>query len=274
MKRVMKKNMRLILIFTLTFVFLMGTVNIEKIKVHVYPFLRGLQHELIIFKTKDFNIKETEHFLIKYETEDKEVINLVARAAEAKYHEVNNVFNYDPKEKAIVIVYDDPQRFIQNSNLNQGKPPMGVYYASTIQIINPRYWIQETQDMETIFLNEGPMIHEYTHLIVDDLTKGNYPLWFTEGMALYQEYVQTGYEWGEDLDYPEQPYTVEELTQSFNELDQILAYKRSFELVKGLVEREGIESLEEVLSKLKKGNSFENAHKEVFSSTLEKTYSE
>lgn len=272
MKRVLKSNIKFILLSLMVFMFLMGTVNMEEIKVRVYPLLRGLQHELIIFKTRNFNMKETEHFMIRYENEDKEIIDLISKAVEDKYDEVNKVFNYNPQEKVMVIVYDDPQKLIKNSNLNQSKPPMGVYYTSTIQIINPKYWIEENQDMEYLFLNEGPMVHEYTHYLVDDLTRGNYPLWFTEGLALYQEYLQTGYQWGKDLDYPADPYTVKELTENFNQLDEMLAYKRSFELVKALVEDKGVESLNKLLKKLKDGISFEDAHMVVYSKTVEEIY--
>lgn len=273
MKRVLKSHVNLVLLSSLlAFILFLGTLNMEDIKVRVYPLLRGIQHELIIFNTKTFNIRETKNFIIRYETEDKEVIDLVAKAAENKYQEVNEVFNYSPKEKSIIIVYNDPQKLMENSNLNQGKPPMGVYYASTIQIINPRYWISEDQDMEDIFINEGPMVHEYTHLVVDDIAKGNYPLWFTEGLALYQEYLQTGYEWGKDLRYPEKPYSVDKLTKNFGDLDEILAYKRSFQLVKGLAEREGLESLSQLLRELNKGRTFEEAHKRVFGKSINEIY--
>ena len=42
-------------------------------------------------------------------------------------------------------------------------------------------------------------VHELTHLVVDDLAGGNFPVWFTEGSALYMEYMLLGYEWGRDL---------------------------------------------------------------------------
>ena len=250
----------------------MGSINIQGIKVRVYPLLRELQHELIIYKTKNYHTRETEHFIIRYEQKDDEIIDLVAKAAEEKYDDVTDMFQYGPENKITVIVYDDPQQLMENTNLKQSKPPMGVYYSSTIQILTPRLWVPEDQDMEFVFLNQGPMVHEFTHLLVDDLTGGNYPLWFTEGLALYQEYVQTGYQWGKDLAYDGKPYSVKELTNDFNGLDEMLAYKRSFELVRGMVEREGFNSLMEVLKELKKGKSFDEAHQGIFSRSVEEIY--
>ena len=272
MKRVLNRNTSRILLLSVAMFILIGSFHFEGIKVRVYPLLRELQYELILFRTKEFHIKETEHFIIRYEQEDEEVIDLVARAAEEKYLDMTKMFQYAPKGKINVIVYENPQLLMKNTNLKQGKPPMGVYYASTIQILSPRLWVDEEEDMEFLFLNQGPMVHEFAHLLVDDLTRGNYPLWFTEGMALYQEYVQTGYEWGKDLAYLGEPYTIEELTTNFHGLDEMLAYKRSFELIRGLAEREGFDGLQEVLKELNKGRELNEAHLKVFGRSVEELY--
>jgi len=272
MGRVFKHRTKRFILVTAIGMLMMGAINFQIVKVHVYPLLRELQHEIIVYKTKDYHIKETEHFIIKHEKYDEEMIDLVAKAAEEKYIEVTKMFEYTPKDKITVIVYDDAQKLMQNTNLEQSKPPMGVYYASTIQILSPRLWVPSDQNMEDIFLNQGPMVHEVTHLLVDDLARGNYPLWFTEGMALYQEYVQTGYEWGENLNYDGAPFTVEQLTNDFSSLNEMLAYKRSFELVRSLAEREGFEKLNQVLRELKKGESFENAHQLVYGRSVNSMY--
>lgn len=272
MGRVFKHRTKRFILVTAIGMLMMGAINFQIVKVHVYPLLRELQHEIIVYKTKDYHIKETEHFIIKHEKYDEEMIDLVAKAAEEKYIEVTKMFEYTPKDKITVIVYDDAQKLMQNTNLEQSKPPMGVYYASTIQILSPRLWVPSDQNMEDIFLNQGPMVHEVTHLLVDDLARGNYPLWFTEGMALYQEYVQTGYEWGENLNYDGAPFTVEQLTNDFSSLNEMLAYKRSFELVRSLAEREGFEKLNQVLRELKKGESFENSHQLVYGRSVNSMY--
>jgi hypothetical protein len=272
MKRVFFRKLRYTIVLSLIAVILTGTIGFNEVKVSVYPWLRDIQHRIIDHRTRNFNIRETEHFVIKYEEEAMEDVDLVALAAEDKYNEITEMFKYSPEKKVTVILYDNPQKLMDNANLKQSKPPMGVYYASTIQILSPNQWIPENQDMEYIFINQGPMVHEFTHLIVDDLTRGNYPLWFTEGLALYQEYVQTGYEWGRNMDYDDQPYTVEELTEEFSQLDETLAYKRSFELVRNLAEREGFDSLLTLLGELQKGKSFEEANYAVFGGTVESIY--
>ncbi|QEK13491.1 hypothetical protein FQB35_15145 [Crassaminicella thermophila] len=257
MRRVFNKK-RNILVLLLIFIMFTGIFYFNDVKVHVYPLLRKIQHELILYKTKDYKVRETEHFLIRYNIEDEETINLVEKASEQYYQQVCDMFHYYPKDKTTVIVYNDPSELMKNASLKQEKPPMGVYFASTIQILSPKLWIPQNEDIEDIFMNEGPMVHEFTHLLVDDLAKGNYPLWFTEGLALYQEYAQTGYEWGKDLSFEGKPYTVKQLTEEFMNLDEMLAYKRSFELVKDIVDTQGFEHLNELLKDLGKGKDYRN----------------
>lgn len=259
MKKVFGRKRNTILL-AVAIVSLIGMFHYEVLKTHVYPILRKGQHELILYKTKDYKVRETKHFLIKYDSEDDEMIDLVAKASEKYYMEVCNMFGYYPKNKTIVIVYDNPEKLMENASLGQGKPPMGVYFASTIQILSPRIWIPEDENIEDIFMNEGPMVHEFTHLLVDDLAKGNYPLWFTEGVALYQEYIQTGYVWGENLSFEENPYTIKQLTKNFHQLDQMLAYKRSFEIVKEMAQTKGFDHLRQILKDLGEGKNLTESY--------------
>ncbi|WZL73085.1 hypothetical protein QBE52_18890 [Clostridiaceae bacterium 35-E11] len=270
MKRVLRKKMKLISTLIIGFIIFMGSLNSDVLKVRAYPLLREIQHELILYKTKHYQQLETEHFIIRYEPEEEAIIDLVAQAAERDYKAVCDMFGYYPKEKTMIIVYHNSENLMKNTNLGQGKPPMGVYFASTIQILSPRLWISEDENMQDIFMNEGPMIHEFTHLVVDDVTKGNYPLWFTEGVALYQEYVQTGYEWGKNASFEGVPYTVEQLAQNFHQLDEILAYKRSFEIVKEIVEDQGFEKINHTLELLGEGKEFDRVHSEVLGTSLQK----
>lgn len=240
-----------------------GIIYYRNIKIRAYPIVRKVQHEWILYKTKDYKVRETKNFIIRYGVEDEDVIELIEKAAERDYENVCSMFDYHPKDKTTVIVYTHPEELLKNSYLKQEKPPMGVYIASTIQILSPKLWISEEENMEDIFMNEGPMVHEFTHLIIDDLTKGNYPLWFTEGVALYQEYVQTGYEWGKNESFEGNPYTVKELTNDFLDLDEVLAYKRSFEIVKDVVKENGFDYVNQLINDLGKGQPIE-AYSEVF----------
>lgn len=266
----MKRKLRIIMYIFI----LLGLIltNISDIKVYVHPIINNIQYKWISYRTNNFKRIETKHFTIRYNTEDKKMPELVGEIIEEKYEDVCAHFEYEPKDKTIVIIYDDGKELMKNSNIGQGKPPMGVYLGGIVQILSPEQWIDDEENIREVFKNDGPMVHEFTHRLVDDLAKGNYPIWFTEGIALYEEYIQNGYEWGMGLSYEDKPYTVEELTKSFDDLDQTLAYKRSFELVKSFVDEYGFDPLNDILVKLGEGKSFDDAHKEVLGSGADEIY--
>jgi hypothetical protein len=236
----MKKRYHVLIIVLIISILIIA--NIGGTRGKLYVLFRNIPKVKILHNTKDYERLYTDHFAIRYKTKDKEILNIVAKGAEKYYDEICREFEYYPKNKTVIILYDNSEELLKNVNIGEGKPPMGVYYASTIQILSPKLWVPQKGDMEYLFMNEGPMVHEFTHLIIDDIAKGNYPLWFTEGMALYQEYVHTNYEWGKDVKM-EQIYTVEELSSSFSALNQYLAYTQSFRTVKHMVDKYGFESI-------------------------------
>ncbi|SKC88401.1 peptidase MA family metallohydrolase [Maledivibacter halophilus] len=252
----MKK--RFYIIISMVIIFILISFNVFGIKGDLYVLFRNIPKKKVLQNVEDYSELKTENFIIKHKTNDLEVLKLVEKAAEKHYGEICNQYDYYPKDKAIVVLYENPDDLLRNANLGKSKPPMGVYYASTIQILSPRLWVPAHEDMEYLFMNEGPMVHEFTHLIIDDITKGNYPLWFTEGLALYSEYIYTGYEWGKDVKW-ENLYSIDELNSNFNKLDQHLAYTQSFRVVRYMVEAYGFEKVKEILEKLEEGYVFRNA---------------
>jgi len=269
--KIFKKNAGWLALF-LAIVFCISVLyKPHTLKAFFYPYFKNVQYQWILFKTRDYDEIETEHFKIRYHANDN-IAKLVAEAAEENYSAVCKMFDYYPEQKTTVIVYDNAEQMMKNINLSKEKPPMGAYLASTIQILSPELWISDKENMRNIFLKEGPMVHEFTHLLVDDLAKNNYPLWLTEGIALYQEYIQTGYEWGKNLPYPEETYTIAQLTNEFHKLDESLAYKRSFEIVKAIVEDKGFESLNQLIRALGEGKSLRQASIQVLGAPIEAFY--
>ncbi len=239
-------------------IFILIFTNVSGIKGDFYVLFRNIPKKAVLKNIKDYKEIETDHFIIRHNTEDVETLELVKRASEEYYDDICKQYDYYPKDKTIVVLYENSEELLENTNLAKSKPPMGVYYASTIQILSPKIWCPEGEDVESLFMNEGPMVHEFTHLVIDDITKGNYPLWFTEGLALYSEYIYTEYEWGKEIK-EEKIYTIDELNNNFNNLDQYVAYTQSFRVVKYMVETYGFENIKEILEKLEDGNTFDKA---------------
>lgn len=102
------------------------------------------------------------------------------------------------------------------------------------------------------------MLHELVHLFTDHIGNGNFPMWFTEGVSLYFEYMVDGYEWGKGLVFTAtDTYTIKELSGNFYNLNQYRAYTQSFRLVKNMVEDNGLGKLIDIIESLGKGHNMD-----------------
>lgn len=137
---------------------------------------------------------------------------------------------------------------------------MGVYWAGSIRILSPGEWIKG-DDLKKQFIEEGPMVHEFTHLMVDEITQGNYNRWWTEGIAQYFEKKITGFVFanpfsrGRDLEY----YELATLEEKFDELEQSIAYWESLEAIQYIVEVYGEDTLFTILEEQGKGSKMNTA---------------
>ncbi|SET01519.1 Peptidase MA superfamily protein [Natronincola peptidivorans] len=228
------------------------------VKVVFRPMVRAVESRLVGYKTQGYDFVTTENFIIRYEENiDLEIVKMIARTAEDKYRAAVEVFEYKPKEKIQVILYDNPEVLMQTTMLKKGSPPMGVYYGDTIHILNPIHWVKNVEKVEEYFYSQGPFLHELVHLFTDHIAKGNFPIWFTEGVSLYFEYKVDGYEWGKEVVFQENEYTLEELTDNFHGLNEYLAYTQSFRNVKNFVDDHGIDALMDIIKVLGEGKSLQ-----------------
>ncbi|AKL97337.1 peptidase MA superfamily [Clostridium aceticum] len=221
------------------------------------PMVRDVENRIVSYRTRSYDFVTTDHFIIRYDDGiDEEIIDLVTMTAEDKYGSVVEAFQYKPQEKIMILLYDDIGAFMDITMQGKGTPPMGVYYGNTIHLLNPRQWVRSDEDMTRAFYSEGPLLHELVHLFTDHVGKGNFPIWFTEGVSLYFEYKVDGYEWGKEV--TEIDYTIEMLRDEFYQLDEYLAYTQSFRIVRNFVENYGEEALIEIIESLGEGKSLQS----------------
>ncbi|HZK57256.1 MAG TPA: hypothetical protein VFD17_03005, partial [Clostridia bacterium] len=153
-------------------------------------------------------------------------------------------------------VYNNADLMMKTTMLRRGDPPIGVYYGDSVHILNPELWAEKSEGLEYIFCNKGPMLHELVHLFTDHIGNGNFPMWFTEGVSLYFEYLVDGYEWGKGILFTDtNTYTIKELNNNFYGLNQYRAYTQSFRLVKNMVDSYGLDKLIDTITLLGEGHN-------------------
>jgi hypothetical protein len=132
-----------------------------------------------------------------------------------------------------------------------------------IHVLSPKGYLNQMQVITKQFEENGPILHEYVHRVIDDKSGGNLELWLTEGLALYEEYAVYGTQWAEGFSY-ERYYSSNELRKGFMDLDETQSYKQSYDIVKGLIEEYGRKDMSSMLDELKKGNTMEYAFNKIY----------
>lgn len=240
----MRRRTVIAVVLSVIAIFLFFNTNIS-----FYSLINTAQHAYYSYRSKDMESLKTEHFIVKYEDKDEALI--VASLAEKYYEPLSEMYNYNTDEKIPIIIHSDAEGMSQSVSLKSDNVPMGIYSGKTIQILSPKVWIEEEDFAET-FEKQGPIIHEMSHYMVDDITQGNHSQWFFEGVALYTEYLYTGYVIADDQEFDEL-YTIEELQNSFLELDTKKAYYSSFMIIKTAIEENNLEYLNYMLECLEEG---------------------
>ncbi len=260
-----KRIMRLAIVLTLVSVlfFFTNDRGLIAAKMQGYKALKVFAHVQSSELTPEFKIYETENFIIKYTDKDEDVVRVIGMIFEKCYEVVGMHYGYYPENKTIVFVYNDQQSMWDYQQAVRGQAVMGLYNMGIIHVLSPKGYLDREQVIAKQFEENGPILHEYVHRVIDDRSSGNVELWLTEGIALYEEYAVYGTEWAEGFNY-ERYYSSDELRNGFMNLDETQSYKQSYDIVRGLIEQHGRESLSSVLDELKKGNTLEAAFSKIY----------
>lgn len=119
------------------------------------------------------------------------------------------------------------------------------------------------------------VVHEYTHLVVNDLSNNNCPRWFNEGLAKYEESKHgmpprlflLGIAYNSDVLIPWDK--IDAKIMSHNSSESLLAYQQSFSFVSYLVDTYGMHKIVELLKALGTKQDFNAAILKVYGVPIE-----
>lgn len=239
----------------------------------VYSLYRDRGKERTIAGLQGYHKQSSEHFDIFYTDGDKNVVDMILETAEALYEQVVTELSYEPEERVPLIVYPNRDALRSAFGWGNGESAMGVYWTGTIRLLSPNVWIDEESPkvQRKVFRKLNPIAHELTHYLLDFRTNGNYPRWFTEGLAQRVEYEVSGYLWIESESTLRQSlYTLEDLEQRFDRLsNQPLAYRQSYLLVNYMARQYGEKNLAVLINRLAEGVPFRKAILQAFGVSME-----
>lgn len=206
---------------------------------------------------------EGTHFAVWYTERDRNAAPIILRVAEDLYPTLVQQLHFTPSERVQLVIYPDRASLRQAFGWSDQESALGVYFGGTIRLLSPNVWAgtNDPVEMEKAFRQTGPISHEFTHLALDYRTSGNYPHWFSEGLAQWVEQRVTGYVWLEPENRLDQPrYSLAQLDRDFDQLPNVaLAYRESYLLVDFLAQRGGDASIGALVDRLAEGQSFSQA---------------
>ncbi len=253
----------LLVILPLTAAVYTIATHLEAARAFAYDQLRERGKAVALSRARGFMKLESQHFTLEYEAPDSDVAPMVLRAAESFYGPVTGDLGYTPPGKVTLILYPDREELRNSFGWPSNNDAMGVYWTGVIRVLSPKAWTgtDDPVKMEKLFRKNGPVAHELTHYVLDYKTSGNYPRWFTEGLAQYEEHRLTGFLWIEpESSFDQSLYTLTDLDTRFDSLDnQALAYREAFTLVSFISERFGPDQLSAILGDLASGVSFDQS---------------
>lgn len=228
-----------------------------------YTVFRETLKQKALWTTRHMETLNGDKFIVRYAAGHKADAELVLATAEKFYAPIADKYGYTGRSKIPVIVYPSRPELNRNFGWQANESAMGVYWTGVIRVLSPKVWVTEEDpaSYRNEFMNSGPMAHEFTHLVVDYVTGGNYTRWFTEGVAQYEEYKLTGFQF-EDMEAAlDQPlYRLDEMDMYFDNLpNQPLAYRQSYLAVRYIAEVYGEESLKAILKSLAKNDKIDQA---------------
>ncbi len=228
-----------------------------RVKQSVFRFMVGQETRL---QTGQWDEIQTEHYVIKYLPVDQEYVAMVAETAEEAYSSVTDRLGQVPGQQTTIVIYPDSTSLAASFGWDKNEKALGVYWGGTIRVLSPGAWMSNPWQQDR-FTKEGPMVHEFTHLMVDEMTRGNYNRWWTEGVAQYTEKNITGFEFATPFNGKQQfhYYTLDNLDKNFDRLDQSIAYWEALQAVDFIADIYGDDKIYAIIHWLSKGDDMPRA---------------
>ena len=210
----------------------------------------------------------TPQFLVLYPTGHQTSAREILHLAENSYPGETASLGVDPKSHIVIALY--PSQSALNRAVGISSPQnnnIGFYWHGVIDVLGPHGLHKALGVPDASYAVDGPMAHELGHALLNLAADGNYPAWFNEGIAQWEDYRQTGYQWLTSHNYLRHDalYPYSALSSHFYALPhQSLAYREGLVLIKYLVQIRGSQNLRMLIKTLKKGTPFALAVKKTY----------
>ncbi|MCD4699136.1 MAG: tetratricopeptide repeat protein, partial [Phycisphaerae bacterium] len=225
----------------------------------------------------NYQVKETEHFIIKVDGEhDAVLLEMLAEEAERIYPEICRDFDHEPAEKTLVEVFSGHGDF---SVRISGRGWIGTVGACTGRVIG----MPAPDPLRSglgMFNWAVVLRHEFAHAVTLAATKNRIPHWFTESCAVWQQPDRRNFQAVRLLlnaVRSNKLYPIKSLSWGFIRPDQkkrgrgarTLAYAQSEWIFEYVVEKKGYDAIIKMLNGFGDGWTQKKVFREILGTTEE-----
>ncbi|MFA6079343.1 MAG: tetratricopeptide repeat protein [Candidatus Omnitrophota bacterium] len=203
--------------------------------------------------------RELAHFDLRYNKDLPFDMAEMRDMLEKAYSAVGNDLGYFPASKTIIVLYS------KSDFMNIYKLPSVIraFYDGNIRMPLPETRLGKSELLRYIY-------HEYTHAAVSAITNNNCPPWFSEGIAMFEEYKERDTEIREFFPkivgkrcIGDPRFTISSIDAVFRtgykNTDLRASYIIAYTALKFIVDRWGVEGLQGVLKRMSGGQHVVNA---------------
>jgi len=125
--------------------------------------------------------QKTEHFVIRYDPSEYEIHGqFLAKALEDSWTDLVARYEFEPDKPVLVEVFKTQDDFSVRTIGLPGIPALGACFGGLITLDSPRAFPRP-------FNWHSTAVHEFAHVITLQLSAGQVPRWFTEGVSVLEE---------------------------------------------------------------------------------------
>ncbi len=257
----MRGKQRWLLLILVIFLATVLVSNPGRAMQFAYRIVHDVSLAVPVFANGQWVIEESSNFRLYYSDSDQEVAAGVLADLENSLEALARSWP-DRSRPAIAVFLYPSWPEMQGALGEDENPTLGAYRLGRLHLLSPLAWQPQLSSETAVafYVEQGPVVHELVHFLLDREVAGNVPLWFSEGLAQYWEREIKGYLWMEPgADWRERAVAFSELDRQFNSGSGYFAYRQSLAMVEYLYDLYGDSAVEQIVIELSKGRAMEQA---------------
>ncbi|MHC4954616.1 MAG: hypothetical protein ACYTGZ_12090, partial [Planctomycetota bacterium] len=150
----------------------------------LFPYNHPVRENLstvLKYVTTEMVEQKTEHFVIRYDPAEYEIHHrFLPDALEASWDDLVKRYGFEPDKPVLVECFRKQNDFSVRTIGLPGIPALGACFGGLITLDSPKAF-------GSPFNWHSTAVHEFAHVVTLQLSAGQVPRWFTEGVSVLEE---------------------------------------------------------------------------------------